>query len=132
MSETKKELPEIMLALSRAGIIPFRNNTGMGWVGAGKPVRLANGDMLLKNPVRPLHAGLTRGSSDIIGLTEVTITPDMVGQKIAVFTAIEVKTKTGKASEEQLNFIKIVTEMGGFSGVAKTPEDALKICKKQN
>lgn len=132
MSETTKELPEIMLALSKAGVIPFRNNTGTGWVGLGKPVRLANGDLLLKHPVRPLKAGLCVGSSDIIGVTEITVTPDMVGQKIAVFTAIEVKTKVGRASEEQKNFIHMVSEKGGFSGIARTPDDALKICKKQN
>src|ERR1700722_4368372 len=45
----------------------------------------------LKNP-RIVSAGCgPTGMPDYLGWTEVTITPDMVGQKIAVFTAAEIK-----------------------------------------
>lgn len=111
----------IMLALSKQGVTIFRNNTGMGW--AGEAIRLQSGDVLIKNP-RPLHAGLCVGSSDLIGFKPVKITPDMVGKTVAVFTAVEVKTPTGRASKEQLNFIDRVKQAGGNAGVARNEAEA--------
>jgi hypothetical protein len=106
--------------------VTWRNNVGTGWVGDVN--RLTDGSILLKNP-RPLHAGLCTGSSDLIGMTEVTITPDMVGKKIAVFTALEVKTKTGRATPDQMNFIHQVLKSGGIAGVVRSPEDAIQATK---
>jgi hypothetical protein len=67
------------------------------------------------------------GGSDLIGWRTVTITPDMVGRQLAVFTAIEVKTSTGRATPAQRNFIHAVHQAGGFSGIARSVADALKI-----
>ena len=50
----------------------------------------------------------------------------MVGSKIAVFSAIEVKDK-GKTTVAQRRFIDIITKSGGFAGVAKDVTDAKKI-----
>ena len=76
---------------------------------------------------RLVRFGLCKGSSDLIGFKSVTITPEMVGQKIAVFTAIEVKTPSGKATAEQMNFINRVREFGGFAGIARSVQDVLAI-----
>jgi len=64
-------------------------------------------------------------SSDLIGITSVVITPDMVGKTIGVFTAIEVKkedwnpTKTlDKREIAQKRFIDWVISMGGLAGFA--------------
>ena len=38
--------------------------------------------------------GLCKGSSDLIGFKEVVIDESHIGQKLAVFTSIEVKTKS--------------------------------------
>jgi hypothetical protein len=46
-------------------------------------------------------ASLCKGSADLIGYRTITITPDMVGQQVAVFTSIEVKTPTGRIRPEQ-------------------------------
>ena len=102
----------------------FRNNTGTGW--QGKTVQHTGTRLTLDSP-RPLHAGLCNGSSDLVGWTEVEITPDMVGRKVAVFTAIECKTPTGKPTAEQTNFLNRVRTAGGFAGIARSPEDARKI-----
>ena len=40
--------------------------------------------------------GLARGSADLIGWRTITVTPDMVGTQLAIFTSIEVKTPTGR------------------------------------
>lgn len=79
---------------------------------------------------RKVEAGLSgKGSSDLIGWTQVKITPDMVGQTLAVFTAVECKTIKGVANKEQLKFIKIVRENGGIAGIARNNEDYLEIIR---
>jgi hypothetical protein len=81
---------------------------------------------MLKDP-RPLHAGLCQGSSDLIGYTTIKITPEMVGKDLAIFTALEVKTTTGRATPKQVNFIEQVRKSGGIAGIVRTPEEAVNI-----
>lgn len=120
-------LHELMLAIGqRPELKIFRNNVGTGWQGKRKVIPGKPNDVYLEN-ARPLHAGLCVGSSDLIGYTMVEITPEMVGQKVAIFTAIEVKAKGKNASEEQKNFIEVVKHAGGLAGVARKEADALKI-----
>ena len=90
----------------------WRNNTGALKDASGRLVRY----------------GLCQGSSDLIGLRSVTITPDMVGQTVAVFTAIEVKDR-GRLTPEQRAFIAMVQQAGGLAGVARSPEDARAILR---
>jgi hypothetical protein len=63
-----------------------------------------------------IHAGLTKGGSDIIG-----IAPD------GRFLAVEVKTTTGRLRPEQQRFIDAVNAKGGIAGVARSVEDALQL-----
>mgnify|MGYP002377673177 CR=1 FL=1 len=90
----------ILVALSEAGCLVWRQNTGAYKDKTGRVIRY----------------GLCVGSSDIIG-----IAPS--GQ----FLAVEVKTKTGRIRPEQLTFIAAVQKAGGRAGVARSVEDALKI-----
>ena len=71
--------------------------------------------------------GLARGSADLIGWRTVTVTPDMVGQRIAVFTSIEVKTPTGRLTPAQQAWLGVVRGAGGIAGVARSVCDALEI-----
>jgi len=57
----------------------------------------------------------------------MTVTPEMVGTKIAVFCAVEVKTATGRASKEQKNFIDKLTNDGGFAGIARDADEAAAV-----
>jgi len=107
----------------RPNVRMFRNNVGTGW--QGQVVSKELGAVVIQN-ARPLHAGLCVGSSDLIGWKTVTITPDMVGQQVAVFTAIEVKQPGKYPSPEQRQFLANVTKAGGISGTARSPEDALE------
>jgi hypothetical protein len=99
------------ILLANHGCRLFRNNTGAIKDQTGRLVRF----------------GLCRGSADLIGLKPVTITPEMVGQTVAIFTAIEVKTPTGKPTPEQLHFINRVKQLGGIAGIARSVDDALAI-----
>lgn len=98
----------------------------MGW--QGKTKRTPAGDIFIEDP-RPLHSGLCKGSSDLIGWTPKEITPEMVGKKVAVFTAIEVKSRRGRPSEDQLNFMQRVKEDGGIAGVATNSDEAVNMVK---
>lgn len=121
---------EIRLAISGKATI-FRNNVGTGYVGdvyrpnSIQTVTVSPADVVIRN-ARILHAGLCEGSSDLIGWRSLTITPEMVGQTVAVFAALEVKSKTGRATAGQKNFCQRVIEAGGFAGIVKSPEEAKK------
>jgi hypothetical protein len=58
--------------------------------------------------------GLCKGSADLIGYRTITITPDMVGQQVAVFASIEVKTPTGRIRPEQQAWLETVQAAGGY------------------
>lgn len=127
MKETNiSQLIRLSVSKSTSAII-FRNNVGTGWV--GKSRRLKSGEILISD-ARPLRAGLTIGSSDLIGWTPMVVTSEMVGKKIAVFTAIEVKKPSGRATKEQIQFLNVVRESGGISGVCRDGEQAVDLINK--
>ena len=97
---------------TRSDLRLFRNNTGT-----------------LPDPRtgRPVQFGLARGSADLIGWRTITITPEMVGQRIAVFTSIEVKTTTGHLTPAQQAWMGTVRTAGGIAGVARSVRDAEEI-----
>ena len=122
---------QVWLSLGRTSCI-FRVNTGRAWVsGAGPAQRLKDGSVLVPAG-RPIALGLALpngdplvGCADLLGWSTVTVTPEMVGQTLPVFTAIETKrSKGGRASEAQLNFVAQVTKAGGIAGIANSVEAA--------
>lgn len=76
---------------------------------------------------RPVQFGLAKGSADLVGWKTVTITPDMVGQEVAVFASIEVKTPTGRPTQYQQAWLSAVEKAGGIAGIARSVDDALRI-----
>lgn len=126
----------IMLALSAAGATVWRNNTGTGW--AGKSIALRAGERYVARggervvfDARPLKAGLCEGSADLIGFESVTITPEMVGSRIAVFAAWESKDGKGRASKSQSKFLDHVRNAGGIGAVVRSEGEALATIKDQ-
>jgi len=101
----------IRLACSIGTCRLFRNNTGT--------LRDING--------RPVSFGLCKGSADLIGWRTVTITPEMVGQQIAVFTSIEVKSSSGRVKPEQQQWLQAVAAAGGIAGVARSVGEAMDL-----
>ena len=71
--------------------------------------------------------GLAKGSADLIGWRTITITPEMVGTRLAVFTSIEVKTPTGRLTPAQSAWLGVVRGAGGIAGVARSVRDANEI-----
>lgn len=121
----KTVLKQIMLAASKAGAIIFRQNVGQAW--QGSKVEVKGKTVVIQNAM-PITMGLTNGSSDLIGWKSFVIEPHMVGQKVAVFVAIEAKReKGGRTSKEQQTFIDAVRSAGGIAGVANSPEAAVEL-----
>ena len=73
--------------------------------------------------------GLCKGSSDLIGFKEIVIDESHLGKKLAVFISLEVKTKRGKLSDMQHNWLQVVKNAGGITGVARNVAEALNILK---
>ncbi len=71
--------------------------------------------------------GLARGSADLIGWRTITIGPEHIGQRIAVFTSIEVKTPTGRVRPDQTAWLTAVQAAGGIAGIARSVPDALQL-----
>lgn len=97
-------MQRVMLAASRLGWKVFRNNVGVLTDRRGVPVRY----------------GLCPGSSDLVGWRTVTITADMVGQDLAQFVAVEVKTETGRLTDQQRAWLASVQDAGGVAIVARS------------
>ena len=97
---------EIYFHLNRGNRRVFRNNVGSLFVDG-----------------RKVEYGLAVGSGDLIGWESIEITQDMVGQKIARFLSVEVKSKTGKASEAQKNWCNTVSRFGGRAIITNSVED---------
>lgn len=95
----------VMLALARAGVTTWRNNCGVARYEGGAVVRYG-----IANP----------GGSDLIGLRSIEVTPDMVGTRVAVFVAVEIKTPAGRLSPEQRRFLDFVRDAGGIGFVARS------------
>lgn len=70
------------------------------------------------------------GGSDLLGFMPITITPEMVGKRVAVFVAVETKReKGGKKTDAQQAFIDNIVAFGGLAGFASKWEDAIQIIK---
>lgn len=105
-----------------------RVNVGQGWT--GKATRIVRdgmvavqaGDVVVRG-ARVFHAGPPRGTADLLGVTRVTITQDMVGSVVGVATAIETKTAKGKQRDEQRVFERVMIRQGGMYVLARSAGD---------
>ena len=98
----------IRLACGRGPVRLWRNNTGA----------------LVDQQGRFVRFGLCKGSSDLIGLRSLVVTPEMVGQRIAQFVALEIKSPQGVVSPEQKAFLQLVRQLGGLGAVCRSIEQA--------
>lgn len=114
MNEETKLMRLIMVALTQADCLVFRNETSGAYVGKvihkdARIVTLANAQLMT--------FGLCVGSSDIVGIHKPT----------GRFLAVEVKTEKGKPTKEQINFIEQVRAANGIAGIARSVKEALEL-----
>lgn len=105
---------------SRPDIRLWRNNVGNGFFGKVVDTeKTGTGLLVVLESARRVQTGLCVGSSDIIGIRRVKITPEMVGKEIGQFLAIECKSTTGRTSKEQRAFLDTIRRFGGVAVEAK-------------
>ena len=118
----------IQIRASELGGRLLRNNNAKGWMGDAK---IISQGVVMIHDARRLHAGLGNGTGDHIGWTPVTITKEMVGKEIAVFTSVESKSKRGVVEGEQQDFYDLVKKSNGIAIIARSVpefEDKIKAC----
>lgn len=124
---------DIRLMASKLGARLFRRNTGVGWIGRSKKfskreqIWVGPGDVLIQQ-ARPFHAGEV-GQYDTYGWDSVVVTPDMVGQTVAVHVEIEIKYGADRESTEQKSWGAFCKQQGVRVGVARTVGDAERILR---
>lgn len=93
-------------------VVMFRNHTGA-----------------LRDPKsgRLVTFGLAPGSPDLVGWKIVQVTAEMVGQRVAIFCGVEVKTPIGRLRDDQRNFLDRLTAGGGLAGVVRSELDAVQL-----
>lgn len=100
MQAESKVLRAVRIALNRDGRVRVvRNNTGAAQTADGFFLRF----------------GLGKGGADLVGLQRGT------GRAVA----FEVKTATGRVSEDQRRWGVVFEKFGGFYRVVRSPEEAI-------
>ena len=93
----------------------FKINSGRGW--QGQTVKHDKDILILKNP-RPINAAPS-GWPDLCGWETITITSDMVGQKIPVFCMEEIKAGADRLGPAQKKMKALFERMGGVFKVIR-------------
>lgn len=112
----------MLLSASQAGARLWRQNSGRGWIGdatkftRAQTITVQPGDVLIRK-ARPFHAGF-EGLADIGGISQT-----------GRYVAVEAKTATGRVSDEQRAFIRMVRSFGGLAGVARSDDDVAAILR---
>lgn len=116
---------QIRIAAAQHGTPLLRNNSGACLDQNGRMIRYGLG-----NDSAKLNKSFK--SSDLIGIWPVTVTPEMVGQRLGVFFAVEVKTPGWKFRQSdaravaQQNFLNWVSNNGGVAVFATKESDIWK------
>ncbi len=76
----------------------------------------------LDDPTRMVRVG-TPGIADSLAVVRVTITPDMVGQDIAVCAAAEFKTAKGRQRDDQKKWQAAFEKRAGQYRLIRSPDE---------
>ena len=102
---------QIRLAVSAncENVTLYRNHTGALRDNRGKFVQF----------------GLSPGSPDLVGYKKIRITEEMVGQDLAVFIGIEIKTPGENARDDQQHWLDRLEKHGGIASVVHSEAEAI-------
>ena len=100
---------KLLLALGSGRVRSFRNNVGIAEFRNGSKVAY----------------GLGPGSSDVVGVLSVTVTPEMVGQRVGIWFAFECKTGKGVLTYAQRAFLETMRGLGAIAAEVRAVEDGV-------
>ena len=109
MGAPEKEIFREYLAALRPDQRRFRIIPGLFWTGEAR--RLKDGSVILRNARQVQTA--PKGWADFCGWDSVVITPDMVGQTVAIACLDEVKSEHDRLSKFQRMLGECLKRMGG-------------------
>jgi len=112
----------VRMLMTQKGARVFKNAMGTGFVGQviNEYDDSVGHVIVLRNARRITFGVQNPGGSDLIGWRSVKITPEMVGQDVAQFVAVECKTpEYNKASPKQKLFLAAVVRNGGAAMIAR-------------
>lgn len=95
----------------------FRNAVGWGLATSPKAMHRRRDGKILLDHGSPIRYGLFPGSGDMIGYRPTVITPEMVGQTVAIFQSIEVKTKGDRLRADQRKWNRALIRDGAIAEV---------------
>lgn len=116
----------IRIFAAEHGFDLWRNNVGACQDATGRVIRYG-----LCNDSKKLNQNVK--SSDLIGVTPVRVTPELVGHVVGLFTAIETKPSdwsfnpNDERAVAQKAFHDIVRKNNGLAGFATSVDDYRKI-----
>lgn len=124
---------QIRASVSKIGARLFPMTVGKFFGPVHRARRITKTETVVLNPgdvlIRQGHivsVGLT-GMSDLVGFAPHVVTADDVGKTLAIYTACEIKAGADRLRPGQQEFIDAVNKSGGRAGIARTPEDAVRI-----
>lgn len=124
---------QIRAATSKIGARLFPMTTGKFYGPVHRARRITKTETVTLNPgdvvIRQGHIVSVgfKGLSDLLGASLMTIVQDDVGKIVPVLTAVEIKAGADRLREGQPEFLAAVKKMGGRAGVARSPDDAVRI-----
>ena len=105
----------------------FRANVGEAWTGT---LASSNLNRVVIEDARRFRSGLPVGFPDLFGFRTVTVTPEMVGRKLAVFAFLEVKKPGGRTSMAQEKMHAFLRGAGAVGGVARSAGEAVTLLQR--
>ena len=129
MKDESEVSQDVQIEAMHYGCNLMRNNSGALPDINGTPVRFGLGNISKAHNER-------MKSSDLIGITKVTITQEMVGKTLGIFTALEVKKEAWNPDKKldaretaQNNFINWVKLNGGIASFCNDLDKLTDIIK---
>lgn len=111
----------------------WRNDVGRRWIiPQDASCRCCGANMKRGENIRgaiQVPAGLGTGSADLVGLRRTLVTGDMVGTYVGRFMGLEVKTSTGRLSDEQRRWAAAVQRYGGLAETVRSTDDAARVLR---
>lgn len=107
--------PALLAASSIPGVLAMRQQSGVF--------------RAMTDPDRIVRVGLP-GMADVGLIVAVTITPEMVGQRIGVAVQAEMKTATGRQSDDQRTWAEAVRRAGGVYELVRSADEMTALIER--